>query len=263
LGRSLTTPGVWNPAKQGCYRSNNARTLNWVSNGTYTGTLGTAVFSRTIKGTETYLIQKGWYYIELVSGLGGGNGGSGYIGNNGGIPNIFFSVEKMCFIEKQMELTIKVGGNGYRGGNGGAAIIWGAGGGGESSSIIELNLDTGEPKGGNGQGGFPGLEGSSYVRGGGGGGAGIISGKGGQVNDYYNGYDGNNSTGGKGGNDGGRGGTSGGDGGNGADGGDGWNIGPDDLYGGGGGGGGMGLHGRYRPDGEDAAGYCNIYKLEN
>jgi hypothetical protein len=43
---------------KGYYHPDGARTFNWFSNGTYTGTLGTAVFSRSIKGIGTYLIKK-------------------------------------------------------------------------------------------------------------------------------------------------------------------------------------------------------------
>jgi hypothetical protein len=49
---AVTRPGVWNPTKKGCYRSDDSRTLNWVSLGIPDGSLGTAIFSKTTKGTE-------------------------------------------------------------------------------------------------------------------------------------------------------------------------------------------------------------------
>jgi hypothetical protein len=71
----VTRPGTWNPAKQGFYRSDGLKTLNWVSHGTsISGSVGTPMYSRTTKGTEYVYLKKGWYYIELRSGAGGAFG---------------------------------------------------------------------------------------------------------------------------------------------------------------------------------------------
>jgi hypothetical protein len=79
----VTRPGVWNSSKQGYYLTNGARTLNWVSLGTLSGSLPSATYSKTTKGLITASLQKGWYYVNLSSGMGGGNGGNAS-GDTGG-----------------------------------------------------------------------------------------------------------------------------------------------------------------------------------
>jgi hypothetical protein len=262
----VTRPGAWDPARQGCYRSDGSRTLNWVSLGMPSGSLGAAVFSKTTKGDFTTTLQKkGWYYADLRSGSGAGNGGnaSGTTPGGGGIPgNVSgtnYKLARKIFFSEESTKTItgKVGGSGFNGGAGGqgSSSTVGAGGGGgsgagEETVIHDPDIRTGEVPGGNGGN----ASGTSSGQGGGGGGynaGGSPTGQivtGGPGTDMYGGNGGNSVLGSPGGSAGrsspGSNGT---------------------AYTGssGGGGGGMGAHGRYRPDGDPAAGYCNIYKLEN
>jgi hypothetical protein len=277
----VTRPGIYNPAKKGCYTTSGARTLNWSSFGVPDSlTIGLNDFSKNTKGTAKFTLEKGWYYIDLKSGGGKGDGGvSSTIGGGGGVASTYNSVTKTLFIEKPMTVTIKIGGSGYNGGNGGSGAGFGAGGGGggsgygEASSVFELGLEAGEVIGGNGGNGLGSLAPS-------GGGGGIIGGDGGITSASsggVNGVAGSSVLGGLGleiysGGNGGAGGRynsgSGGAGGspgrnsNGGIGGNGTGSTSSGMAGGGGGGG-MGSHGRWRPDGDPAAGYCNIYKLEN
>jgi hypothetical protein len=84
---AVTRPGVWSPEKHGFYRPDGSRTLNWVSNGTLSSVPSTAVYTKTTKGAGEYILKNGWYYIELASGAGRGNGGfggsGGYTGGQG------------------------------------------------------------------------------------------------------------------------------------------------------------------------------------
>jgi hypothetical protein len=162
-GLSLVSrPGNWNPAKQGFYRSDGSRTLNWVSYGTsISGSVGTPMYSRTTKGTEYVYLKKGWYYIELRSGAVGGNGEI----PAGGVANTYDTKVKILFLEKNYTFFIKVGGSGYSGGSGG-----GTGGsysaGGES--------DTTFPGGSGGNGSSSGNGGSGRGNSGGGGAFGSV-----------------------------------------------------------------------------------------
>jgi hypothetical protein len=262
----VTRPGAWDPARQGCYRSDGSRTLTWVSLGTPDGSLSTAVFSKTTKGAFTTILQKkGWYYAELRSGSGAGKGGnaSGATPGGGGIPgNVsgtnYKTERKVFFLEKSNKtITGKVGGNGFNVGTGGpgSSSTIGAGGGGgsgpgEETVIHYPDMRTGEVPGGDGGN----ASGTGNSQGGGGGGynaGGSPTGQnvtGGPGTDMYGGNGGNSVLGSPGGIAGRSGPGSNGN-----------------PYSGssGGGGGGMGAHGRYRPDGDPAAGYCNIYKLED
>jgi hypothetical protein len=257
---AVTRPGVWNPSKKGCYRTNGARTLNWVSFGSLSGSSGTAIFSRTTKGTGIFNAKPGWYYADLRSGLGAGDGGnaSGNTGGGGGVASIFDQVTKIFFVEKPKSITIKVGGSGFNGGaggNGNSSTGGGGGGGsgpGEASSIPELGFFTDEILGGDGGNG-----GNDNI--GGGGGGGRAGGTGG-TGVSGKGNNGGNCLGGpgyelRGGGGGDPQGTYGGGGGVGQE--------SDGDNGTGGGGGGMGSHGKWRGISSTSAGYCGIYKLEN
>jgi len=113
----VTRPGKWNPAKNGCYTTNNNRTLNWVSLGNIANPIEQAVFSKTVKGTWRTQFKKGWYLIDLGSGFGGGNGtnGSGQTGGGvGGVASTSNRVQKIIFSNGE-ENIIKVGGSGTNG----------------------------------------------------------------------------------------------------------------------------------------------------
>jgi hypothetical protein len=263
----LNKPGVWNPAKKGCYYKNNSidtygiRTLNWVSLGT-PSSLPVTTFSQTVKGKWTINLQKGWYYADLQSGLGNGTGGNGNAssGGSGGVASTYDSANIIFFHNGKNKLTIKVGGSGGNGGNGSKKYGSGGGGGsgsGETTEIVGL-IATKSVKPGKGGDAF-----TSNNRGPSGGGGGCPGGSGSQMTiaNYGNPYtvygmDGglkggfgnssNNSvTTGAGNYGGGAGKTDGGT--------------DDDM---GGGGGGQGLNGEDKADGT-AGGYCRIYKLEN
>jgi hypothetical protein len=237
---SLTPrPGVWNPAKKGSYLSNGARTLNWVSLGTPSGSLGTAVFSQTVKGTWTTNLQKGWYYADLRSGLGNGPGenANGKIGGSGGIASDYDTASIIFFHNGKVK--IKVGGSGGNGGDGGtntsSYTTYAGGGGGGSGSGEETEIEgiikTRMIK--------PGKGGNSAGTGAGGGGSPAGTSPGGNSPGSISG--GNASV--SGGNYGGGNGTS-------------------ISSSGGAGGGGQGLNGCEQSDGSPG-GYCKIYKLEN
>jgi hypothetical protein len=263
---AVTAPGIWNPAKQGCYRTDGARTLNFVSDG-YLGSTPSQIYSKATKGNASIRLSKGWYYFSLGSGLSSGTPGTGQSGAGGaggGGGTSFSSNQKMktIFIEKDTKLTIHVGGSGFDGGNGASGIGSTAGGGGgaagpgEATTIIELGLDTGEQKPNNGGSGGN-ANGALY---GGGGGGGETGGPGGtsSTSGGVSGQNGKSCLGGSYEKTGGAGGNSG-------NGGLGGIAGQSSVGGNGtnGGGGGMGSHGKFRPNNDPAAGYCTIYKLEN
>jgi hypothetical protein len=292
----VTRPGVWNSSKQGYYLTNGARTLNWCSLGTLSGSLPSATYSKTTKGIATTSLPKGWYYFLVRSGNGGAPGGAGGnasdntpgTGGAGGNAYVFYEKQKLVFFDKQQNITIKIGGSGFNGGTGGkgndrnpSKPAGGGGGGGgsgcgEESSVPELSIFTGEVPGGNGGNGGNGI--GQYVDdyGGGGGGGYYLGGTGGinstdsKKNGGQNGFNLFNlidyiylSKGGNGGynnstlNNGGERGIRG----------PGENGKTDSFLvqasAAGGGGGGMGGHGRERPDGSTEAGSCYIYRLDN
>jgi hypothetical protein len=287
----LTRPGVWDPAKNGCYTSG-SRVLNFVSSGDLYNVTETAIFSKNVKGAWAKGLARGWYYADLKSGLGGGSGGMGTngadasgssgggatAGGAGGNAVAYNSAQKIFFHPGGI-LKIKVGGNGTSGtagtsgggggdggdsgsndGGGGGGGAGGGGGGagaGEETSIEGIVRAERVPPGAGGFGSIGGLgaagSGTGYKGGSGGsGGMGLDGGR--------TGFFGTGSGGGTGVTGGGQQGGMGG-GGNGSAGGNGGSG-----YGGGGGGGGMGgpggSNGETRADGDTAAGYCNIYKLE-
>jgi hypothetical protein len=279
----VTRPGIWNPAKQGCYRSDGTRTLNWISLGT-PGTLsGTAVFSKTVKGTWNVALEKGWYFADLRSGLGGGNGatggtggagtstqaGPGGTGTGGGVASTYYSANKIFFYDGKIPLVVKVGGSGGtggKGGNGGTGGVSDGGGGGgggggsgsgEASYILGL-VNTASVKAGAGGYGGTGGTGTDYGCGGGGGGGNAPGFGGSALDGIFNGGTGSTSGGSGGSASGGR--TRGGMGPGGVGGENG--LGSTSRGGAGGGGGGQGTNGENQAYGV-AGGYCNIYKLEN
>jgi hypothetical protein len=176
-------PGDWNPAKKGCYRTDNARTLNWVSYGFIPSGAPEQVFYANTKGWHTYKIKKGWYIANVTSGLGDGAGEKGSSstsgnvdGGAGGVASKYVSSSQIFFQEYNTNLVIRVGGSGGNGGNGGDGIFKdtgstsGGGGGsgsGEPSEIVGL-ISSGKIKAG--EGGAPGLSSLSvhYLGGGGG-----------------------------------------------------------------------------------------------
>jgi hypothetical protein len=269
----VTRPGMWNPAKKGCYLLDGSRTLNWFSFGIPNNLTENTLFFQNVKGIWNIFLQKGWYYIDLRSGLGRGNGGDGYDygvpgGGGGGIPSLFNVKQQIFFIEKKVPIIIKIGGSGFKGGAAGipgpyAGGSGGGGSGGGEETIININglIITAEGVNG-GDGGDGGAGNSSYPNYGynGNGGAGVVGGKA-KTGGMGNGYDGPSVTGGViydtyGGSS-----NSTGAAGRSSDGGNGAN-GSDSNTDTSGGAGGMGSHGRWRADGEPG-GYCAIYKLEN
>ncbi|MDR2149859.1 MAG: hypothetical protein LBO67_03405 [Spirochaetaceae bacterium] len=274
----VTRPGIYDFGKLGCYTAENKRTLNWVSRGTLSGSPGAQVFSKTTKGIQEVSLQRGWYYAELRSGLGAGDGGAnaGASGGSGGVPSVYDTKYRIFFHEGKVLLTAKVGGNGYNGGAGGngggynrkgTGGFGGGSGAGEESELRGI-IKTNRIREGNSSGGQTGFI-SGYGQGG--------QGRSGLANGGNGGYGGSGSYGSIGetgerndnaagegfGDTGGSGGTGGRSykGSNGADG----VVGGKGVYsntgGGGGGGGGGGAPGWQRPDGDSAAGYCTISKL--
>jgi hypothetical protein len=167
----VTSPGSFNYSKNGCY-VNNKRVLNWVSKGELSALPSQPVYSRTTKGVDKIKLDVGWYYAELKSGMGGGNGANGTfnssstagIGGAGGTPNIQKEEKKIFFIGYSQEIKIKVGGSGNVGGDGGnggkddsttsGAGGGGGGGGGGEETFIEGIAYTGfVPNGMGGNGG--------------------------------------------------------------------------------------------------------------
>ena len=141
--KAVTRPGKFYHEKNGCYLADGSRTLPWVSRGTLASPPSAGaewdVPSSTVKKHTTHL-SKGWKYVELVSGKGGGNGadGTGGTGNNanaGGAGGTVSTAktEKAFFFHEGGEARAELGfdgKNGGKGGNGGKGLSKGAGGGG-------------------------------------------------------------------------------------------------------------------------------------
>ena len=179
----VTRPGVWDSAKQGCYNSNNRRTLKWVSLGNISLPPSSgAVFSKNVKGKWEINLKKGWYYIELESGKGGGDGenANGQIGGKGGVANKRVKKAFQYFSDGKNKNIIKIGGDAWDGGKGGVGQAGcGSGGGGASGSGEETIFDlitTGDQPGGDGG---DGSDATAQGMKGGGGGGGDNGGKGG------------------------------------------------------------------------------------
>jgi len=216
----VTRPGVWSRNKQGCYRTDGRRTLNWVSRGG-AASLEASVYTRNTKGSDEREFPAGWYLAELRSGSGNGRGNNANnsLAGDGGIPVQSTLVIKIFFNKINCKYRIKVGGsggNGRIGGNGqsapnGEEYSGGGGGGGsgsgESSSIDGVITTEEIPAGNGGNGGnaFYSQQGSTGYNGGGGGGGGEIGGSGGNgstangVFVFSRGKHGNLSNGGDGG----------------------------------------------------------------
>jgi hypothetical protein len=293
-----TRPGAWNPAKKGCYRTDGRRTLNWVSKGipNNLNEITERIYSKTTKAIDSINLKKGWHYVSMSSGLGGGdgkngvtstNGINGGAGGGGGVANIANNINKVFFQIENELLPIKVGGNGGNGGSGGKGKTGatnygdgGGGGGGGSGAGEETylgNITTNEVRAGNGGNGgnAAGASGGSGGAGGGGGGGGgssrgmVGNGGTGSTNSYSTGSNGSNGKIGNGGNGGNAGNVSGGVGGenalgydNNGNGRNGAEITTSVNQAPGGGGGGAGIDGHRRQIG-GIGGYINIYKLED
>jgi hypothetical protein len=268
-------PGVWNPAKQGCYRTNNRRTLNWVSLGDISSppASGQEYSSPATKGDYRVNVSTGWKYATLASGNGaasptnnggdgsdGGGSGSNNIGGaggGGGTSTTPKTITTVFFNNNRNPIRIHIGAHGTKGGKGGkggdGATGGGAGGGGGGgagageATRIEGIISTGDS-----YKGFPGRGGKGYSTNNGIGGNGGMAGQSG--NNGMTG--GGSSTSGNFGGTGGRGGDRESDGENGI-GGTG-----NATNGGGGGGGGGGMDGTAMPNGS-GGGYCRIYRIEN
>jgi len=215
---------------------------------------------------ESYWLDMGWYRYEMASGLGRGNGMPMLAGNvpGGGVASGPANIISGVFFHSGGSIIAHVGGNGYAGGNGGMPSTggrFGGGGGsgaGEKSYIISgtQRFSTGNTPPGRGADGGNGAYNNS---GGKGGGTNAIghdsspSGQGGGITKTAN-----PSAGGSGG-------THVANGENGGM--------PMKGFGGGGGGGAGGSQspggqggsggspGWFRPLGDTAAGYANIYRL--
>ena len=173
----VTRPGVWNPERQGCYFTegghNNRRTLNWVSRGGLADMPsgeGDAFSENTKINSKTISLRRGWHFVRLESGLGGGDGGSGLFGDgqwssnrggSGGQVNIRNKIEMIFFSDKPF-YNVKIGGNGQNGSNGpfnsgqGTQNDGGGGGGGSGEESVFDGFSTGmvlPGNGGNGAGG--------------------------------------------------------------------------------------------------------------
>jgi len=119
-------PGKWNSAKQGCYRTDGRRTLNWVSQGSTVPQGVTEHSSPALKGSYRNSLKKGWKFVRLISGAGGGLGGRGGDatssaagqGGSGGIISNSDPVEDI-FFHKGGNVKIFIGGSGRNGCNGG------------------------------------------------------------------------------------------------------------------------------------------------
>ena len=137
----VNRPGAWDSAKQGCYTTNNRRTLNWVSLGDlqFPPTFSPEYASPSIGGRYITSLQPGWKHISLRSGNGNGGGQNGTAGGNrsggaglnpgqggagggGGVANTSNTVTGL-YLHKHGNVFIHVGRNGTNGtsgGNGGA-----------------------------------------------------------------------------------------------------------------------------------------------
>jgi|GEM_PF-1746531 len=257
----VTRPGTWDPSKQGCYRANGRRTLNWVSSGDLSGTAGTsASFSKTTKGKYTTPpLKKGWYLVQLASGKGGGgkNDGEGKnatnnSGGDGGKPEVDDKIEIILFHDGKKVYTGKVGGSGGSGikGSNGSSSNSGCGGGGGCGDGEETAFENFATKAIEGGKGGKGADGNSNFNSGGNGGLpGLDGNPGGSVS--------NNFVTASGG-DGGKGftrfdGIPGGGGGGGV-------ITGTNIINSGGNGGNAGLSGLHAKE-DDPGGYCYIYPI--
>jgi hypothetical protein len=90
----------------------------------------------SLKNTYTITLSRGWYYAELISGAGNGDGGNAHgggvnqTGGSGGIAATRTTVNVPFYIDTFKNLVITVGGDGFNGGYGGWGNMGGGGGGG-------------------------------------------------------------------------------------------------------------------------------------
>ena len=141
----VTRPGAWNSAKQGCYLADGRRTLNWVSLGELADapTVGAEWISPRVSGSYFKQFKKGWKYVRMASGLGGGDGadGSGLIGGAGGVAIKKNTINRLIFVHGDKNYLIKVGADGKSGSNGNTTAGGGGGGGGGSGGGDETLFD--------------------------------------------------------------------------------------------------------------------------
>ena len=84
-------PGAWDSTKQGCYRTDGARTLNWVSLGAIEDN-GTPVKVKENARTENLQLNAGWYYFQAYKRdctILGAEGGK--VIKNTFVKNIYFN----------------------------------------------------------------------------------------------------------------------------------------------------------------------------
>ncbi|MDR1288261.1 MAG: hypothetical protein LBK08_11685 [Treponema sp.] len=195
--RSLTESPAWNPALGGWFKNNDRAVYlayknsaglcvsaivmdkeNYFSPDDFTpDTAGGTLAYQTPqqKNTYTATLSRGWYWAELISGAGAGNGGNGQPSapGAGGIASARNTTKFVFYVDTGGKiLTITVGGNGFNGGMGGLAVIFtgggGGSGGGEETAIQGDSLmrrATGHVQ--------PGTGGSGYIIIGGGGTGGV------------------------------------------------------------------------------------------
>jgi len=263
-------PGVWDPARQGCYLADGRRTLNWVSRGNLANepTTGAEWSVTTLRGRYGRSLAKGWKQVRLASGMGGsststpnmqGGNGTATAGGSGGAGGLGdrVTMNNAIYFHAGGNAVAHIGGNGARGhngGNGGNGEGGGGGGGGGGHGTGEESMfladgfslvagkapcgvggpgGTGHTGGGaGGRGGYAGSPGRNGVGGGHVSGSGSgAAGLGGQALGVLNGQPGGESP---------------------------YRYGP----GGGGAGGMSGINGWDRPEGI-SGGFCNVFALGN
>lgn len=151
----VDSPGEWMPNKNGFYKDG-ARILNTVlgnENVTPENT-GTLLHNFTTRGEGTVSLAPGWYYVDMVSGKGGGNGAiskDGHVTVSGGTPTIT-KTKKFIFLNNaRTTYSYLVGQNGLKGDNGvhnttgssGTKYTTGSGGGGGGQETTFGNWSTG------------------------------------------------------------------------------------------------------------------------
>ncbi len=174
----VNRPGKWNAEKQGCYLADGRRILNWVLYQSFTPDKNSEIRNGAIiegkKGTYEINLKKGWYYIYLKSGKGGGdgtNGSTSYAGS-GGIPSTNKYFSRVIFFDTNKSVSVKVGGDGKIGESGSPGLpngvtsdrgVGGGGGGSGGGEATSFDLyTTGRvPRGRSGTGGGGSLGGAN------------------------------------------------------------------------------------------------------
>ncbi|MDR0475238.1 MAG: hypothetical protein LBH43_16395 [Treponema sp.] len=158
----VTRPGAWDSDKQGCYLYDGARTLNWVSLGVLSSppAAGAEYQSPAVKGLYEKQLTKGWKFIRLQSGKGGGDGANASgptnnIAGSGGKAGISRSLDLIFFSNGKNINRIKIGASGLDGSDGinffsGTEGSSGGGGSGGGEETCFNEFSTGNVNGGNG-----------------------------------------------------------------------------------------------------------------